>query len=473
MRASEFVSEAVKGEITQLPDMVYHGTKRGNLPSITRSGLRPRLNKWMWNNSWHNQAPGRPGYSAPSAEQKAQDTVVSTVGDLESALAYAKLGGSTGWGGDTGLVLAFKPLPTDKFVFGGYDGGEIVFYNVISPDRLKIVYPENLAGKEQQYVQRGQDVTEFTKEKFKKIADINKQLRKVGSQFKVHSYRYTSINPAIFITKTTDGVHSVIDINGNKDYFAKKETTLDSEDFKQWLAQQLNKSNQQGVAEDRENFNGINLLLQKDDEELFVKASAGSRELGHVLFVIDGDYLMPQDLEVDERFRGQGIAQTMYDYVKSKGYKIRRSGQQTDAGAGFWNKHRAAQNVWEQDDSEGKSHDFMAGHCHVMALALKQLHPDWQIRAHVGWDDDAADDTEYRVDHVYTVAPDGTAYDCRGKFDNEQQLVGPDATGGVDTQYVNFGPEEIKQAMLRGELKRFTKQDLDNAMQTATQVGKD
>jgi GNAT superfamily N-acetyltransferase len=122
--------------------------------------------------------------------------------------------------------------------------------------------------------------------------------------------------------------------------------------------------------------------------------------------------------------------------------------------------------------SEVKGHDFMAGHCHVMALALKQLHPDWQIRAHVGYDDDAADDTEYRVDHVYTVAPDGTAYDCRGRFDNEQQLVGPDTTGGVDTQYVNFGPEEIKQAMLRGELKRFTKQDLANAMQVATQAGK-
>jgi ribosomal protein S18 acetylase RimI-like enzyme len=37
---------------------------------------------------------------------------------------------------------------------------------------------------------------------------------------------------------------------------------------------------------------------------------------------------------------------------------------------------------------------------------------------------------------------------------------------------VNFGPEEIKQAMLRGELKRFTKQDLANAMQVATQAGK-
>jgi hypothetical protein len=110
-----------------------------------------------------------------------------------------------------------------------------------------------------------------------------------------------------------------------------------------------NKTNEElDIEEDRENFNGINLLLQKDEEEVFVKASAGSRELGHVLFVMDGDYLMPQDLEVGEKYRGQGIAQTMYDFVKSKGYKIRRSGQQTDAGAGFWAKHRPEQNVWEE-----------------------------------------------------------------------------------------------------------------------------
>lgn len=111
-------------------------------------------------------------------------------------------------------------------------------------------------------------------------------------------------------------------------------------------------------------FNGIELSIEtvKDDEYvddddynnqvLYVKATSGGRELGHVLFAFDGEYLLPQDLEVDERFQGQGIAATMYDYVKSKGYKIRRSGQQTDAGAGFWNKHRPEQNVWEQGMAE-------------------------------------------------------------------------------------------------------------------------
>jgi GNAT superfamily N-acetyltransferase len=111
-------------------------------------------------------------------------------------------------------------------------------------------------------------------------------------------------------------------------------------------------------------YNGIDISLeiQKDDEYVddedydnqvvYVTASSNGRELGHVLFVFDGEYLLPQDLEVDARYRGTGIAQTMYDYVTSRGYKIRRSGQQTDAGAGFWDRHRPSQNVWEQQKKE-------------------------------------------------------------------------------------------------------------------------
>lgn len=125
--------------------------------------------------------------------------------------------------------------------------------------------------------------------------------------------------------------------------------------------------NEQGVAEGQENFNGIDISMeiQKDDEYvddedydnqvIYVTASSNGKELGHVLFAFDGEYLMPQDLEVEERYRGQGIAQIMYDYVKSKGYKIRRSGQQTDAGTGFWDKHKPGKNVWEQGVAEGKA----------------------------------------------------------------------------------------------------------------------
>ena len=89
----------------------------------------------------------------------------------------------------------------------------------------------------------------------------------------------------------------------------------------------------------------------KDIEMIHVKALANGRELGQVLFTISHDskgmVLNPQDLEVDERFRGQGIASTMYDYMQSKGYRIRRSVDQTDAGAGLWDKYKPGKDIWE------------------------------------------------------------------------------------------------------------------------------
>lgn len=114
--------------------------------------------------------------------------------------------------------------------------------------------------------------------------------------------------------------------------------------------------------------------------------------------------------------------------------------------------------------------DYMAGHCHVMALALKKLHPDWSIRAHIGWDEEAEEDEDHRVDHVYIVAPDGSAYDCRGKFSSEEELVGPDETGGVETQFVDYTIDDIKNDIRRGELKSFSRQDIESAMAFAKQI---
>jgi GNAT superfamily N-acetyltransferase len=75
----------------------------------------------------------------------------------------------------------------------------------------------------------------------------------------------------------------------------------------------------------------------------------GNKTLGHVKFNIgDGKELDPQDLEVDDKYQGQGIAKVMYDYVKSLGYTIVRSYDQTDAGKRFWNKNRGEDvRVWE------------------------------------------------------------------------------------------------------------------------------
>jgi hypothetical protein len=171
--------------------------------------------------------------------------------------------------------------------------------------------------------------------------------------------------------------------------------------------------------------------------------------------------------EDDDSIQDQLSRIKLYDrmverYARSAGYGVTRVDK----------THLVAYKLTrlKQELSEQQQQDYMAGHCHVMAIALKLLHPDWQIRAHIGWDDDEAEDHEYRVDHVYIVAPDGSAYDCRGRFDNEDQLVGPDTTGGIDTQYVSLEATDIKQLISRGELKQFTKQDIVHATKFAKQI---
>jgi hypothetical protein len=115
---------------------------------------------------------------------------------------------------------------------------------------------------------------------------------------------------------------------------------------------------------------------------------------------------------------------------------------------------------------EIKSPDYMAGHCHVMAIALKQLHPDWTIRARIGWDE-GEEDEDFRVDHVFITAPNGTAYDCRGRHDSEDALLGPDETGGEEVQVIDFDMDLIKDTVARGELRAFTKRDIEQALAAA------
>ena len=126
----------------------------------------------------------------------------------------------------------------------------------------------------------------------------------------------------------------------------------------------------QGVAEAKTvEYNGLTLRIKKPTSyELRVEAldDWGNKVLGYVEFDIgDGKELDPQDLRVDDKYQGQGIAKTMYDYVKQLGYTIVRSWDQTDAGAGFWDKHRGEDvRVWEnfhdgknpQDKGDSKRH---------------------------------------------------------------------------------------------------------------------
>jgi len=101
-----------------------------------------------------------------------------------------------------------------------------------------------------------------------------------------------------------------------------------------------------------EEFGGLRFRMVEGDDEVVVTAydPSGSREIGHVTFEVTDMYdLEAQDLFIKDQYRGQGVARVMYDFVKTHGYRINRSFDQTDAGSNFWDKHRGEERVWEAE----------------------------------------------------------------------------------------------------------------------------
>jgi len=96
---------------------------------------------------------------------------------------------------------------------------------------------------------------------------------------------------------------------------------------------------------------GLDLESIQVGRDFQVTASSHGRELAMVMFQKYGDTLIPQNLEVGEQYRGQGIAAVMYDWVKELGYKIQRSPDQSPAGKRFWDKHRGEEGmIWESQE---------------------------------------------------------------------------------------------------------------------------
>jgi hypothetical protein len=100
-------------------------------------------------------------------------------------------------------------------------------------------------------------------------------------------------------------------------------------------------------------YNGLLMKYAFNDNELLIKAYTKEGPLAFVRFTKEDKELYPQNLWVHDEYRSRGIAKSMYDYLKSEGYIINRSHDQTKAGAGFWDKHRGEDvRVWEDASQE-------------------------------------------------------------------------------------------------------------------------
>jgi GNAT superfamily N-acetyltransferase len=97
---------------------------------------------------------------------------------------------------------------------------------------------------------------------------------------------------------------------------------------------------------------GVDLEAYRDGLHFQITATSHGRDLGRVVFDVQyqgrDTVLVAQDLMILPEYRGQGIAAVMYDYAKELGYRVERSGEQTDAGRSFWDKNRGEEaTVWE------------------------------------------------------------------------------------------------------------------------------
>ena len=128
------------------------------------------------------------------------------------------------------------------------------------------------------------------------------------------------------------------------------------------------------VAEGK-NRGDIELKVTKlyDEDQILITATSHGKILGRVYFDIFDSQLIAADAEVASEYRNQGIASMIYDYAKELGWEVVRSGRQTDDGAGFWDKHRPKQDVWEQGVSEGLRDPFHEKYFGPTAGAIKKI----------------------------------------------------------------------------------------------------
>lgn len=107
---------------------------------------------------------------------------------------------------------------------GGFDTSETVFNNTITPDRLKVVYPPRLVGKEPKYKEKSDQAKLKNIDKLAQLKEINKKLKSAGSGITVKS-----LNPrSARVTLYKDGAR-----------FGMNNYDVGTPEFNTWLDREL------------------------------------------------------------------------------------------------------------------------------------------------------------------------------------------------------------------------------------------
>jgi GNAT superfamily N-acetyltransferase len=183
-------------------------------------------------------------------------------------------------------------------------------------------------------------------------------------------------------------------------------------------------------------YEGIKLNVAVDGANVDIRAlRPDGQQMGYVVFDRDGQTLTPDDLSVDEKYQGQGIAKVMYDYVKNLGFRIEASYDQTEAGKGFWQKHRGEERVWEDEVDE---------------MALKQFTPMGDFNKPGPFKAVDKRLVQHQTNQLKTEKFfEQTPYDFRLFFSNIPGTGKYSETGPVNAQQLQqmFGPEYAKQIL--------------------------
>jgi GNAT superfamily N-acetyltransferase len=169
-------------------------------------------------------------------------------------------------------------------------------------------------------------------------------------------------------------------IDGNHRAWAAAEL-LNRDSIPAWIPVKQSMAEYRKPKVQQANRDGVDLTAHRYGNELTIDADTHGRNLARVVFNVAGQTLVARDLLVDEAYRGQGIAAVMYDYAKELGYRVERSGEQTDAGKSFWDKNRGKEaTVWENfADGNSMSTKDMAEGQHQHTEIIKWPVGDWIV----------------------------------------------------------------------------------------------